>query len=323
MLNERTDRTPVGRLSGWLVVFGLVALTVPIAGLSLSAATGETPPAGVSPRIADIVLPAPPSAMRAPAAPVAAVPRAARPSRPSETGPQAAVPASFMVSVSDQAGRLVPNAKVVLSNALTGESKEGATDQSGEFRVANLAPGDYQVTVSRAGFKTLKQAIRLGSGQLGTVRVTLQLGMLAETIIVSAKPGAAPAAVGAAQPGIATPTGAVAPQTKRMGSAPADDPCAQSTEGGCITPPRKLVHASPIYPAWAIEAGTSGTVLISGRVGGDGRVVNMQPAADANPDLANAAMQAIRLWEFSPTRLNGVPVEVDIEVTVQFVAARK
>jgi TonB family protein len=323
MLNERIDRSPVGRLSGWIVALALVALTVPIAGLSLSAVRADTPPVGVSPRIADIVLPAPPPTMRAPEAPVAAVPRAASPSRPSETGPQAAVPATFMVAVSDQAGRLVPNVKVVLSNALTGEGKEGATDQSGEFRVANLAPGDYQVTVSRPGFKTLKPAIRLGSGQLGTVRVTLQLGMLAETIVVSAKPGVAPPAVGAAQPGVATPTGTITPQARRIGAAPTEDPCSQSAEGGCVTPPRKLVDAKPIYPARAMEAGTSGTVVIMGHVGTDGRIGDMQPAPDANPDFADAAMQAVRLWEFSPTRLNGVPVEVQVEVTVMFVAVKK
>jgi TonB family protein len=142
-------------------------------------------------------------------------------------------------------------------------------------------------------------------------------------VIVSAKPGVAPPAVGAAQPGVATPTGTIAPQARHIGSAPTDDPCSQSTEGGCITPPRKLVDAKPVYPAWLVEAGTSGTVVIMGHVGTDGRVGDMQPAADANPDLANAAMQAIRLWEFSPARLNGVPQEVRIEVTVQFVAEKK
>jgi TonB family protein len=147
--------------------------------------------------------------------------------------------------------------------------------------------------------------------------------MLAETVVVSSQAGAAPAAVGAAQPGIAAPTGTIAPQARRVGSAPADDPCSQSTEGGCITPPRKLVDAKPIYPARAIEAGTSGTVVIMGRVGTDGRVGDMQPAPDANPDFVDAAMQAIRLWEFSPTRLNGVPVEVQVEVRVIFVAEKK
>jgi hypothetical protein len=58
-------------------------------------------------------------------------------------------------------------------------------------------------------------------------------------------------------------------------------------------------------------------VVVSASVG------DRQPALDADPDFANAAMQAIRLWEYSPTRLNGVPMEVQIEVTVSFVAEKK
>ena len=323
MLNERTDRSPVGRLSGWLVALVLVALTAPIAGLSLSAVRDDVPPGGVSPRIADVVLPAAPVGAGAPAAPVAAAPRPAGPGSPSRTRPQAAAPATFMLAVTDQTGRLVPNVKVVLSNAITGEGKEGATDQSGEFRAVNLAPGDYRLKASRPGFKTLALELKLMPGQLTTSRATLQLGMLAETVVVSAQPGARPAAVGSVLPGVATPTGTTAPQARRMGSAPTEDPCGQSAEGGCVTPPRKLVDAKPIYPAWAVETGASGTVVIKGRVGTDGRVGNLEPGPDANPDFADAAMRAIRLWEFSPTGLNGVPQEVQIEVTVKFVAEAK
>ncbi len=130
-------------------------------------------------------------------------------------------------------------------------------------------------------------------------------------------------AVGSARPGVAAPAGTFAPQARHIGAAPTEDPCAQSTEGGCVTPPRKLVDARPVYPAWAVEAGTSGTVVISGKVMTDGSVGGFQPAQGADPDLAEAAMQAIRLWQYSPVRLNGVPQEVQIEVTVMFVAEKE
>ena len=54
MLNTRANRSPLGRVSGWLVVLGLVALTVPIAGLSLSDEGVAT--VGIASRTADIVL---------------------------------------------------------------------------------------------------------------------------------------------------------------------------------------------------------------------------------------------------------------------------
>jgi TonB family protein len=236
--------------------------------------------------------------------------------------PQAGAPATFMTSVTDQTGRLVPNAKVVLSSTLTGEGREGVTDQSGEFRAVNLAPGAYQLKVSRPGFKMVSLGLTLEPGRLATSRVTLQLGMLAEMVVVSAQTGAALTAVGSARPGVAAPA-AIAPQARQIGSAPTDDPCSQSAEGGCVTPPRKLVDAKPVYPSSAVASGTSGTVVIDGKVMTDGSVGGFKPAQGADPDLADAAMRAIRLWQYSPVRLNGVPMEVDIEVTVKFVAEKK
>ena len=346
MLNARMDRSPVSRVSGWLVALGLVALTVPIAGLSLSAggapaAAGPQPAAPVSavaaaPEATQEALrpvlanPAPPTSSSAPRPSLAApVSSATTVSRAAERLPAAGdlsradAQATFVVTVVDQLGRTVPQAEVSLSNEAAGLHPELRTDQRGEWTASGLPAGDYLLSVWKPGFKTVKLGITFAEGQMTRSRVTLQLGMLAETIVVSAKPGAAPPAVGSAQPGVATPTGTIAPQARRVGAAPTDDPCAQSTEGGCVTPPRKLVHANPIYPAWAIEAGTSGKVVIKGRVQTDGSVGNMQPAQDADPGLINAATQAIRQWEFSPARLNGVPMEVDIEVTVQFVAVKK
>jgi TonB family protein len=230
--------------------------------------------------------------------------------------------ATFAVTVVDPLGRAVPSVPVRLSNTASGQNTEGVTDQSGEMRAFDLPAGEYQLTVAKPGFKTAKLGITFAAGQMARSRVVLQLGMLAETVVVSAQAGAAPLALGSAQPGIATPMGTFGPKARHVGAAPTEDPCAQSTEGGCVTPPRKLVDAKPVYPASAVEAGASGTVVITGRVGTDGSVRDMQSAADADPAFVSAAKQAIHLWQFSPVRLNGVPQEVQIEVTVKFVAEK-
>jgi len=230
--------------------------------------------------------------------------------RSADDPPQAKAPATFMTTVSDQLGRVVPNVPVTLSNTSTGQNTEGVTDQIGEFKAPDLPAGNYQVKVWKPGFKTASMGVQMVAGQTTRSPVTLQLGMLEETVVVSAQTGAAP-------------IGTLAPQARHIGAAPTDDPCSQSAEGGCVTPPRKLVDAKPVYPAWLVGAGTSGTVVIQGRLRTDGSVGDMQPAPDANPGLADAAMQAIRLWEFSPARLNGVPMEVQIDVRVQFVAEKK
>jgi len=54
----------------------------------------------------------------------------------------------------------------------------------------------------------------------------------------------------------------------------------------------------------------------------DGSVAQLQPKPDSDPDFAAAAMHAIRLWKFSPTRLNGEPVEVGMTVKVAFQIAK-
>jgi TonB family protein len=324
MLNERMDRSPVGRLSGWLVALGLVALTVPIAGLSLSAGDTPTalrpePAASVSLAVAaPETLPAatrPVSATSVPSmplpAPAAVTPRVVEPTRAADNPPQALGPAKFVVSVTDQLGRSVPNASVVvISSGLLVQIADGTTDQGGEFTAPSLTDGHFQLTVIKPGFKTLRMNVKLEPGKTTTSRVTLQLGMLAETIVVSAQAGVAA-------------TGTFAPQARHIGAAPAEDPCSQSAEGGCVTPPRKLVDAKPVYPAWLVEAGTSGTVVVDAKVLTDGSVGSLQPAQGADPDLADAAMRAIRLWQFSPVRLNGVPMEVQLEVTVKFEVVKK
>jgi hypothetical protein len=39
---------------------------------------------------------------------------------------------------------------------------------------------------------------------------------------------------------------------------------------------------------------------------------------EAHPDLVNAAIEAVRLWEYDGTLLDCVPVEVMVHVTLQF-----
>jgi protein TonB len=66
-------------------------------------------------------------------------------------------------------------------------------------------------------------------------------------------------------------------------------------------------------------AGREATVKIDAVIGKDGtvsfaRVLN----ADIHPDFAIAAVDAVRQWKFSPTLLNGVPVDVAMVVSVAF-----
>jgi periplasmic protein TonB len=123
--------------------------------------------------------------------------------------------------------------------------------------------------------------------------ITLQLGSLKETISVKGRRGS----------GVTPP--AAGPVRVRV--------------GGNIRPPKKLVDVKPVYPEAAQEAGREGVVEIEAVIGKDGSVTTARVTSpEVYPELATAALEAVRQWKFSATLLNGGPVEVVMNVSVSF-----
>ena len=87
--------------------------------------------------------------------------------------------------------------------------------------------------------------------------------------------------------------------------------------GGVVKTPLKVRHVPPIYPAIAQQARVEGVVIIEAIVGVDGRVMEAR-VLRSKPLLDEAALAAVRQWEFTATTLNGVPVPVIMTVTVNF-----
>jgi len=52
---------------------------------------------------------------------------------------------------------VVPNASIAVKNAGTNKEDTATTDDTGRFKVANLQPGIYSVTVSSSGFSEITQ----------------------------------------------------------------------------------------------------------------------------------------------------------------------
>ena len=59
-------------------------------------------------------------------------------------------------------------------------------------------------------------------------------------------------------------------------------------------------------------------VVLNALIGTDGSVKEVTPARPADPALEAAASAAVREWQFTPTYLNCVPIEVRMKVTVRF-----
>jgi len=84
-----------------------------------------------------------------------------------------------------------------------------------------------------------------------------------------------------------------------------------------IDPPKKIKHVDPVYPAAAQQAGVHGDVVIKATITTDGKVSD-PTVVTSIPLLDDAALAAVRQWEYSPTIVDGVPVSVVMTVTVHF-----
>ncbi|MCU1384146.1 MAG: hypothetical protein JWL71_2843 [Acidobacteria bacterium] len=210
--------------------------------------------------------------------------------------------ATFSGALVDTVGRVLPGTSMVLSNAQNSQKHRTETDQSGRFSFNGLTGGEYMLEVDRLGFATTQGRVALSAGQNLTQDVALQLGALDETInIVDGPPPPA-------RPGSGRRIEYTAPPSA----------CSQTTVGGCIEPPLKLRDVKPIYPPAFAGSGRTVDMMLEARIGVDGFVNDLRVVTPVDPAFGAAAIDAVRQWEFSQTRLDGVPVEVKINVHLTF-----
>jgi len=115
------------------------------------------------------------------------------------------------------------------------------------------------------------------------------------------------------------PGGVVGGVVGGLPSAPPPPPPPQAPVrvGGTIKQPTKVKDVKPVYPPIAQSARVSGVVIIEATIGQDGRVKDAKVLRSI-PLLDQAALDAVKQWQFTPTLLNGVPVAVIMTVTVNF-----
>jgi protein TonB len=79
-----------------------------------------------------------------------------------------------------------------------------------------------------------------------------------------------------------------------------------------------IVHkVPPKYPEDARNHRIQGTVLVDVIVGTNGKVTDTK-LVFGHPALAKVTVDAIRKWKFKPYLLNGNPIEVETQVTMNF-----
>jgi hypothetical protein len=94
--------------------------------------------------------------------------------------------ASIAGTVTEQTGAVVPDAKVVATDTVTGQSREVAATENGTYVIPLLPVGSFSVTCSHPGFKTeTRSSVKITADEKATVDFSLTVGEVTQTIEVS------------------------------------------------------------------------------------------------------------------------------------------
>jgi len=86
--------------------------------------------------------------------------------------------------------------------------------------------------------------------------------------------------------------------------------------------PAMLIHrVEPVYPTLPKQLGRSGRVELRAIIATDGTIQYLQ-VVGGDPLFYQSAMEAVRQWRYSPTVLNGQPVEIDTYISVIYTMQR-
>jgi TonB family protein len=204
-------------------------------------------------------------------------------------------PALLTGIVSDATGAVVAAGEVTAYSldGPQGNQLTTRTDAVGAYRFPLLPPGRYALQFSVPGFAAVKREVALTPGQTTEVNIRLTVGSVLESIVVKGK---RPASVTAS---------AGPPQRIRV--------------GGNVQAAKLIVQTPPEYPAELQQAGIESSVTIKAFISTTGEPTNLEvisPGGD--PRLVRAALDAVRQWRYQPARLNGEPVAIDTQITVDF-----
>jgi TonB family protein len=193
-------------------------------------------------------------------------------------------------TVYDQSGAVVPGVLITLTPS-EGAAQTAITHEGGAYVFKSVGPGKYSLQARLPGFKTMQRDVQVSAGRQERADILLYIGALDTNVVVTAtRPSPASAS--------ATPI----------------------RVGGDISAPNLISSPKPTYPPLARLAGIQGMVKLIGVIRTDGTVGSLSPESSAggNPELIQAAMDAVKQWRYRPAMLNGVPIEVSTTIQVEF-----
>ena len=227
-------------------------------------------------------------------------------------------PARIWGTLHDPSGARLPGVSLALTDQVVGIEYNAITNGDGAFSFDDLQPATYELTAQLPGFAPVRSVMPIGVGASVERRITMPIGSLQETITVGCARTAqvsAPPAPRVLNPPPLPPPPPPAP-SRRVGGVTDAVPL---RIGGQIKAPSQIAKVNPICPN---HIGVDTVVMLAARVGIDGylsdiRLVNGAEHKPA-PEIVDSAMDAVRLWRYTPTLLNGTPVEANILMTVDY-----
>jgi hypothetical protein len=92
---------------------------------------------------------------------------------------------SLVGNVIDSTGAVVPNATVTITHRGTNQSRTTVAGSAGAYNFATIPTGAYTLQVEQAGFAPFQIEVQVSINTVSRVDVTLQLGTVAETVLVT------------------------------------------------------------------------------------------------------------------------------------------
>ena len=94
--------------------------------------------------------------------------------------------ATLVGTVRDSTGAVVAGAKVAVINTATNFVTENVTSTEGAYYIPYLAPGEYRIKVTAAGFKeVVREGITLRSAEVPRADINPEVGALTESVTVN------------------------------------------------------------------------------------------------------------------------------------------
>jgi len=78
-----------------------------------------------------------------------------------------------------------------------------------------------------------------------------------------------------------------------------------------------MKKVSPAYPPMALQLRKQGAVELLASISKDGTLTRVK-VLSGDSVLAASAVEAVRQWKYRPYLLNGEPVEIETQITINF-----